>query len=175
MRVPTAVTLPVGDGGDALKSTAAQDGTVSDQDDPTVIRSLAVHADDVLAALEASEQGSPTVLRVTPPFNGRMRARIHRVGPDAPVEGQDGTTGAIHVPPAGLVDDEAPAYPHATDTEPAGVSDDGSDGEYDVEAHHERHVAAVEAWREAVADHLVDEVVLSTPAGPHRVDVAMLG
>lgn len=140
---------------------------VSDEHDPTAIRSLAIHATDVVAALEASEQGAETVLRVTPPFDGRMRARIHRVGPDGTVDGPDEATGALHVPPARLVDDDAPAYPRAVDTEPA--------GEYDVEEHHERHVARVEAWREALPDHLVDSVALSTAEGPHRVEVAVLG
>ena len=153
--------------GDVLKSDAGQCADVSDEDDPTVIRSLAIHASDVVAALEASEQGSQTVLRVTPPFNGRMRARIHRVGPDGVGDGPDETTGAIHVSPDRLVADSAPAYPRAMDTQP--------EGEYDVDAHHERHVAAVAEWRAAITDHLVDSVELSTDDGPHRVDVAVLG
>ncbi|MFD2372660.1 hypothetical protein [Haloarchaeobius iranensis] len=140
---------------------------MSEDDDPTAIRSLAIHASDVLAALEACEQGTETVLRVTPPFNGRMRARIHRIGADGTTEGRDEGTGAFHVPPSRLVDDDAPPYPRAVDTEP--------EGEYDVETHHERHVTAVEEWREAVTRHLVNEVSLSTPAGEHRVDVAVLG
>nr|WP_303646854.1 hypothetical protein [Haloarchaeobius salinus] len=128
---------------------------------------MAVHASDVLAALEASEQGNETVLRVTPPFTGRMRARIHRVGPDGVTDGRDEGTGAFHLHPGRLIADTAPAYPRAVDTEP--------DGEYDVDTHHERHVRAVEEWREAVTDHLVDSVELAAPEGPHRVDVAILG
>ena len=42
-----------------------------ESDDPTVIRSLAVTADDVVAALEANERrDAAAVLRVTPPFSG---------------------------------------------------------------------------------------------------------
>ncbi|WP_440991373.1 hypothetical protein [Haloarchaeobius baliensis] len=140
---------------------------MSDEADPTVIRSLAIHAGDVVAALEASEQGSETVLRVTPPFTGRMRARIHRVGPGGDTDGTDAETGAVHIPPDRLVEDSVPAYPRAVDTEP--------EGEYDVDAHHERHVEAVEEWREAVREHLVESVDLSMRDGPHRVDVAVLG
>jgi hypothetical protein len=153
--------------GELLKSGAPQRVDVSEDDDPTVIRSLAVHASDVVAALEASEQGSETVLRVTPPFNGRMRARIHRVRSDGITDGRDGETGAFHLHPDRLVDADAPAYPRAVETEP--------EGEYDVDAHHERHVAAVEEWRETVTDHLVETLELATPEGQHRVDVAVLG
>jgi hypothetical protein len=153
--------------GDVLKSDAPQCGDVSEEDDPTVIRSLAIHAGDVLAALEASEQGTETVLRVTPPFNGRMRARIHRVGPDGVTDGRDDVTGAFHISPGRLVEDSVPAYPRAVDTEP--------EGEYDVDTHHERHVAAIEEWREGVTEHLVDDVELATVDGPHRVDVSVLG
>ncbi|WP_435349031.1 hypothetical protein [Haloarchaeobius sp. HRN-SO-5] len=143
-----------------------------DPDDPTVVRSLAIHADDVVAALEASNQGIEVVLRVTPPFNGRMRARIHRVQSVASDDGgmtdQPGDAPSVHVPPGSLVDDGVPPYPHADDTEP-------DDGEYDVEAHHDRHVAALERWRERVREHIVDSVELQTPDGPHRVDVSVLG
>jgi hypothetical protein len=46
--------------------------------DPSVIRSLAVTAEDLVAAVESRHQrGVRVVLRVTPPFSGRMRARIH--------------------------------------------------------------------------------------------------
>ena len=45
---------------------------------PTVIRSVAVTTADVVAALETNETTSKrAVLRVLPPFNGRMRARLH--------------------------------------------------------------------------------------------------
>ncbi|WP_439026090.1 hypothetical protein [Haloarchaeobius sp. DT45] len=135
--------------------------------DPTDIRSIAVHADDVLTALEASEQGREAVLRVTAPFGGRVRARIHLVQSAEPADDGSGGPGPIRIPPGRLVDDDAPAYPHAHETEPV--------GEYDVETHHERHARAVAEWREAVRAHLVSTVDLDLPSGPHRVDVTVLG
>ncbi len=48
-------------------------------DDPRVIRAVAVHADDVVTALEATERGREAVLRITAPFAGRVRARLHVV------------------------------------------------------------------------------------------------
>lgn len=42
--------------------------------DLTDIRSLAIDVEDVVAVYETVRDGTPTVLRVTPPFSGRMRA-----------------------------------------------------------------------------------------------------
>ncbi|WP_311173190.1 hypothetical protein [Halobellus ordinarius] len=48
--------------------------------DPRRIRALAVTTEDVVDAFEASVRGGrELVLRVTPPFSGRMRARLHAV------------------------------------------------------------------------------------------------
>ena len=137
-------------------------------DDYRAIRSLAVHAEDVVTALEANERSdSGTVLRVTPPFSGRMRARIH-------VEhtGEYNTNPEpIHITPSRLVGG-VPAYPTPDATEEQ-LRD--SDIEYTVERHHERHTAAVSDWRERVADTIVESVVLDGEFGPHRVAVAVLG
>lgn len=47
-------------------------------EDPTVVRSIAVTAGDVVTAVVARRSTSrQPVLRLTPPFSGRMRARIH--------------------------------------------------------------------------------------------------
>ncbi|WP_435318071.1 hypothetical protein [Haloarchaeobius sp. TZWSO28] len=135
--------------------------------DPTDIRSIAVHADDVVTALEASQQGREAVLRITAPFAGRVRARIHLVQPAEPADDGGGGPGPIRIPPGRLVAEGAPAYPHAHETEP--------DGEYDVEAHHERHAEELAAWREAVREHFLDSIELDLPTGPHRVDVKVLG
>jgi hypothetical protein len=81
--------------------------------DPTVIRSLAVTAEDVVAALGADRRrAADAVLRVTPPFSGLMRARLHRadVAVDDPA--------VIHVPPERVVD-SPPPMPTADDTEDA--------------------------------------------------------
>ncbi|MFC6837628.1 hypothetical protein [Halomarina ordinaria] len=134
------------------------------EDDPTVIRSLAVTVDDVVAAYEHSRGGRPTVLRVTPPYHARMRARLH-------VE-QRADPPAIHLDPARLLAADAPDYPTPESTEDRLRADDG---EYTTEAHYEAHTEAVDAWREAVRGHLATAVTLSTSEGPHRVEVKTLG
>jgi NAD(P)H-dependent FMN reductase len=137
-------------------------------DDPTVIRSLAVHADDVVSALEANAaRDADAVLRVTPPFNGRMRARLHLAGGEG---AYDTDPEPIHVAPERLVDD-APAYPTPDETE-----DELRDrGEYSTERHREYHAERVDAWREAVRDNLVGRTTLRAVAAGHEVDVLTLG
>lgn len=138
--------------------------------DYRAIRSIAVHTEDVVAALHANRtSGSRTVLRVTPPFSGRMRARLHVERAD---EYTDSDPEPIHIDPARLVDD-APSAPTPDETEERLRAD--PETEYTVEAHHERHRAAVAAWREALADSLVESVTLDGQHGPHRVAVAALG
>lgn len=134
--------------------------------DPSVIRSLAVTAEDLVAAVESRHQrGEPVVLRVTPPFSGRMRARIH-----VPAGDDDGS---VHVDPTALVAASAPAYPRPAETEDALRAD--PEIEYTVERHHERHREALEAWRERLVDHVVDRATIETVAGPVTVDVSLLG
>jgi len=138
--------------------------------DPTVIRSLAVTAEDVVAALETNlTSDREAVLRVTPPFSGRMRARLHlRQG-----DGANEPTGPVHVPPETLLEPDPPAYPRPADTE-ARLRDD-SDREYTVERHRERHVEAVDAWRMDVRGAIRGRATLETHAGPVDVDVSVLG
>jgi hypothetical protein len=136
--------------------------------DYRTIRSIVVHAEDVVTALEANRRGdSRTVLRVTPPFSGRMRARIH-VERDGEY---DGDPAPIHIQPSRLVAD-APDYPTPDTTEERLRA---SETDYTVERHHERHTAAVADWRESVADAIAESVVLDGAHGPHRVAVAALG
>jgi len=131
--------------------------------DPTAIRSVAVTVDDVVTALEANRRSDRrTVLRITPPFSGRMRARLHR--PD------DGATAAVHLDPTALVADPPP-YPDPDETADRLRATD----EYTTERHHDRHTAAVEEWRDAVRESVVDAVDLRTATGPHRVAVKRLG
>ncbi|RXK51594.1 hypothetical protein [Halorientalis pallida] len=138
--------------------------------DPTAIRSIAVAAEDVVTALEAVRRsGQDPVLRVTPPFSGRMRARIHR---DSTTE-YDDEPAPIHVAPDALVTDAAPSYPTPAETEDALRGDPTV--EYTRERHRDRHTEAVAAWRDAVTDQFVDAVTLDTPAGPHEVSVTVLG
>ncbi|WP_096391591.1 hypothetical protein [Halopenitus persicus] len=149
--------------------------------DPTRIRVIVVHADDVVTALEARERGARrTVLRVTPPFSGRMRARIHDAAAtesDPPTDdGDSGTSsaGAVHVDPRSLVADPPP-YPDPDETEDRLRNR----GIYDVETHRERHVAAVADWRETVRDRIAETVAIEITAADrsrtHEVRVSALG
>ena len=164
---------------DPPSSDAGSDGSPPSTD-PRRIESLAVTGSDVIDSLEAAARGDrEIVLRVTPPFSGRMRARLHDAdavrasGNRGPAgDGSDGADAApIHIPPTRLVADP-PAYPTVDDTE-----DDlrASETAYSRERHRQRHQAAVEAWRTAVRERLVEEVTLPTAAGPTTVSVAYLG
>ncbi len=139
-------------------------------DDPTVVRSLAVHADDVVAALEANAaRGAGAVLRVTPPFNGRMRARLHRAGGEGRY---DDDPEPVHVPPERLVTEDAPTYPTPDETEDALRE---AKPEYTTERHREFHAERVAEWRGSVRDHLTERVTLPVGADGHSVDVLTLG
>jgi hypothetical protein len=146
-------------------------------DDPRTVRSVAVTGNDVVTAVEANARDRATgraVLRVTPPFTPRMRARIHvtngREDYDDPAP--------IHVDPSALVDG-TPAYPTPDETEDALRSD--PETTYTPDRHRERHVAAVEHWREEVRSSVADEVELPLSdendgdGGAHRVEVSLLG
>lgn len=138
--------------------------------DYRAIRSIAVHTEDVVAAVEANRtSGSRTVLRVTPPFSGRMRARLHV---EQAGEYSDTDSEPIHIAPAKLVAD-APSSPTPDETEERLRAD--PDVEYTVETHHERHTAAVASWREVLAESVVESVELDGRYGFHRVSVAALG
>jgi hypothetical protein len=171
--------------------------------DPRRIESLSVTESDVIDALEAvARSDRDIVLRVTPPFSGRMRARIHdasvvdadgggretgeqqdRDGEDSdPTGGGANTTGTgdstgetdaspIHIPPARFVADP-PAYPTVDDTEDELRA---SATPYTTERHRKRHQTAVEAWREAVRERLVESVTLDADDGQTAVSVAYLG
>lgn len=150
-----------------------------ESDDPTTVRSIAVTAQDVVAAYEANRQtGREAILRVTPPFSGRMRARLHVSdvvpGEEAAAEADTERDGPppIEIPPSDLLGD-VPAYPHSDDTEDELRAD--PDVEYTRERHRERHEAALAEWREAAREAIVDSVWVGTPGGPHEVDVTVLG
>lgn len=160
----------------------------STDSNPEAVRSLAVTTEDVVAAYEARQRSSrETVLRATPPFSGRMRARLHESGPSDDAE-SDGIrsdsaeqttdvepeTGALHVPPSRFVAESSlPAYPDPDDTEDALRED--PEAEFSVERHRERHVEAVEAWRESVREAIRETVELRVPEGTHEAAVKTLG
>lgn len=136
-------------------------------DDPTTVRSVAVTRDDVVRALELRERGGPrAVLRVNPPFAGRMRARLHVEGK----EGEYDDPAPVHIPPERLVRGPPP-FPSVDEAEDALRAA----GAYSLDRHRERHERAVEGWRRAVGERIVDEATVETAAGPHRVAVKVLG
>ncbi|WP_224449662.1 hypothetical protein [Haloprofundus salilacus] len=145
-----------GDGGNVNGGSLAQ------------IRSIAVTADVVVAAVEARRRDrAPAVLRVTPPFAGRMRARLHLAGSEGTY---DGPTEPIHLDPERLVT-RVPPFP---------TPDEAEDrlreaGRYSVDTHRDEHVNAVGAWRETVRDAIVETVTIETDEGEHEVAVKRLG
>ena len=75
--------------------------------DPTVVNTVVVTVSDVVAACEACDRNrQETVLRITPPFSGRMRARLHVADVDAIYE----EPAPIHVHPRTFLSD-LPPYP----------------------------------------------------------------
>ncbi|WP_144798569.1 hypothetical protein [Halorubrum depositum] len=136
------------------------------------IRSIAVHREDVASALEATLRSDrDVVLRVTPPFSRRMRARLHAVDADAPdgrgaSESDDGPA-PIRVDPRDLVAD-VPPYPEVDET-----ASDHPDA--DIERRRELHEAAVESWRERVRESIVSVVEVAVGDTTREVDVTALG
>ena len=140
--------------------------------DPRRVSTVAVTVDDAVTALEAVRRSDRSVvLRVTPPFAGRMRARLHVEGSEGQY-GYDGDAEPIHLSPERLVRTDTPPYPEVDATE-----DElrGGDMAYSTAAHRDRHIAEVEAWRETVRDYLADAVTLDVDGESHRIEVAWLG
>lgn len=134
--------------------------------DPSVIRSLAISTPDLVAAVEANARESErVVLRVTPPYSGRMRARLHVVTPS------DTDDGTLHVSPAGLLQTDTPPYP--TPDETADELRSSETDAYSVERHRTYHQQRVEEWRETLPDYAVDSV--SLPSVGHEVAISLLG
>jgi hypothetical protein len=138
--------------------------------DPTVIRSLAINVDDIVTAYEATRDGKPVVLRVTPPFNGRMRARIHLSDQEQDKESDNHEP--LILDPRTLLDDASPAYPTPKETEDRLRA---SEREYSIETHHDLHVDAVREWRDTVRSHVVSEITLETADGSHTIEIKPLG
>ncbi|WP_436933734.1 hypothetical protein [Halovenus marina] len=80
--------------------------SMAESPDPTVVSVVVVRAEDVVTALETNvTSGEHAVVRLTPPFSGRMRARLH-------VErgAYDETPRPVHIDPETVLDDPPP-YP----------------------------------------------------------------
>lgn len=158
-------------GDDEATETTADPG--DDADGPERIRSIAVHREDVASALEATLRSDrDVVLRVTPPFSGRMRARLHVLdadGPDGETVDDGGPREPIRVDPRALVA-SVPPYPEVDET--AAEHPDA-----DVETRRKRHAEAVEAWRERVRGSIVEsvDVAAGTDGERREIRVTALG
>ncbi|AGB37686.1 hypothetical protein [Natronococcus occultus] len=132
--------------------------------DPSSIRSIAVSATDVVDAyVYGRENPGTAVLRATPPFHGRMRARIHVYHED-----DARVTGAVHVSPDALLEDDAVAnYPTLEDKRADASAEE-------TDRIRKRHAEAVDDWRERARGAIVDATTLETDDGPHAVDVKTL-
>jgi len=152
---------------------------MGDDGDRSDVRSIAVTAEDVVAAYEAARQaGRAAVLRATPPFSGRMRARLHVSevvpGEEAAAEADPGADGPppLEVAPADLLA-APPPYPHPDDTEDELRAD--PDVAYTRERHRRRHEAALERWRQRARECIADRVTVETGAGEREIEVVVLG
>ena len=142
---------------------------MSESSDPRDIHTIAVTLSDVVAAVELNRTSDDqAVLRITPPFSGRMRARLHVERG----EEYDGDPEPVNVNPDTLLEPNAPAYPRPAETEDELRAD--PDETYTVERHHERHAVAVEAWRSRIGDAVCDQIAVETTDGPHELRVAVL-
>lgn len=143
---------------------------MSDTSDPGAITAIAVRADDVVAALEANQRGDDhqSVLRVTPPYSGRMRARLHREG----AEGYEPGVDALHVSPEALVADP-PSLPHPDQTEDVIRSD--PELTYSRSVHRSYHEQQLEQWRETVTDRFVETIELDHADGDYTVEIIVIG
>lgn len=144
-------------------------------DDPRRIRIVVVRADDVVTALEARERsGRRTLLRVTPPFAARERARLHEPVAetiDSSTRDDSDDPRPINLPPETLVRDP-PAFPRPDET----ADRLREEGQYDVGTHRDRHADAVERWRATVADRIRGTVTFDlAEGGVHGVEVRTLG
>ena len=143
--------------------------------DPAVIRSLAVSAEDVVDAFVYTQLNpGHAVLRVTPPFHGRMRARLH-------VSREPGAeTGAIHIQPRQLLESSVvAAYPTLESVDVGGESESESELELESEPQtasgpetiRDTYQEALETWRERALEEIVETVAFETDNGEKHADV----
>ena len=139
---------------------------MTESDDPGVVHTVVVTATDLVTALESNQRttGPDAVLRITPPFSGRMRARLH-VAKEAPADG------VVHLRAESLVEDACPAPPEPDDVEDAMRAD--PQVTYTVDRHRERYREVLRDWRTAVPTHVVDEIQL--PATTEAITISILG
>jgi len=136
--------------------------------DPAVVDTVVVTAIDLVAALEATQRtgNADTVLRMTPLFSGRMRARLHvRQGSEV----EDGTS--VLLPAPAFVTERCPAPPDPDDVEDD-LRADPVDA-YSIERHRERYRAALQQWRSSVPAYVRAETQL--PGTDGTITISLLG
>lgn len=141
---------------------------MTESEDPAVVQTVVIAAADLVAALESSYRtgDEDAVLRMTPPFSGRMRARLHVQ------RGQDvGEPPPVCLRPTSLVEETCPAPPEPDEIEDTLRADPVAT--YTIERHRERYRAALDHWRASVPDHVVREV--TSPATETEITVSILG
>jgi len=136
--------------------------------DPTVVDTVVVTAADLVTALEASRRtgNADTVLRMTPPFSGRMRARLH-VRQGRETEDQ----APVVLPAEAFVNDRCPAPPDPDGVEDAFRADPTET--YSVERHRERYRVALQQWRSSVPEYVRTETQL--PGTDETITISLLG
>lgn len=149
------------------QSTSESSTEPTETTDPRMISAIVVTLADVVAALEtALGTGRNAVLRITPPFSGRMRARLHIAGG----EGSYTDPEPIHINPRSLIE-PVPEYPTANET--AATLD--SEHEINTDSHETAHTERVAEWRASVRENVVTTAEIETPAGGIAVEVRWLG
>ncbi|ELY95559.1 hypothetical protein [Natrialba taiwanensis] len=141
------------------------------EDDPTAIRSIAVSAADIVDAFAYTQENpGEAVLRITPPFHGRMRARIHVYRRD-----DAELTGAVHVTPADALETEAretyPQFESIGDERTSGADESA----LTPDQRRKRHAEAVDDWRAKARESLVETVPIETERGHRHVELKPLG
>lgn len=140
-------------------------------DDPETIRSVAISPEDAADAYAYTQENpGEAVLRITPPFHGRMRARIHVYRRD-----DAELTGAVHISPADVIEDEVlAAYPEFDATAGSEPSSESESAGQPAQRR-KRHAETVETWQERAREALVDTVSLETAGGSRQVELKPLG
>ena len=137
--------------------------------DPTQIRVIVVTTDDIVSALEANERrNADAVLRVTPPFTGRMRARLHIEG----AEREYGDPTPLHIQPERFLE-AVPPFPRPDATEDQLRENRAST--YSPAQHRRLHQNEVEAWRSSVRSSVLDRTSIALQGDEHGVRIATLG
>lgn len=138
--------------------------------DPRVIESVAIQVPDLVRAAEArARDRAAAVLRVTPPYSGRMRARLHVAANNSYDPTRPETP--IHLMPGALLTD-FPTFPTPDETEEQLRA---ADVAYTPERHHDYHQTQVITWRTQIAASIAEATTITVAESSHTIDVLTLG